>query len=522
MSTPVIYDLSLKDGFSSTIDKANAGVNRLESSLGSVKSLLAGMGVGLATFKGMEFLNEANEAWDKMEFSISQVEAALKSTGGAAGLSFDELKKSAEDSAHSLKFTQSEILGMQSVLLTFPSVTKETFGEASTIIMDMSTRLGQDLKSSTVQLGKALQDPERGITALRKVGVNFNETQVELIKNMVKVGDVAGAQASILRELQFEFGGSAAAAAEADKSFRLEKTMEENKVYLGQMIDQMKEELMPVLISIAEGFKSMLKWVKENATQIWSITKALGAAWLAFKVISGAQAIIAAVSLAMEGMAVSAMGATAATEGMAVASTAALGPLGLLAAAIGAVVLAYNMLSDAEERRKKGDEALKNMAVKDASEFLDQQTKTYEKTMKHDEALAAAKKNYITQLNAQHDDLEARINKTDGDGEEYRHLQARINYINKAIETAQGYTGLIPSKKATAIAKTGGTAAKDDTKMKATSARSVTINVSIKDLIGTFNSNITNLKSMTNDVRQQVVNALTSAVNDFQIVAERS
>jgi hypothetical protein len=76
MSTPVIYDLGLRDGFTGPINAANAGVNKLESSLGSVKSLLVGMGVGMAAFKGFEFLKESAEAWDKMEFSISQVPAA--------------------------------------------------------------------------------------------------------------------------------------------------------------------------------------------------------------------------------------------------------------------------------------------------------------------------------------------------------------------------------------------------------------------------------------------------------------
>lgn len=522
MSTPVVYDLSLKDGFSPVIDKANAGVNRLESSLGGVKSLLGGIGVGLAAFKGMEFLNEAAEAWDKMEFSISQVQAALKSTDGAAGLSFEELKKGAEDTAHKLKYTQSEILGMQSILLTFPSVTKTAFGPASDIIADMSTRLGQDLKSSAIQVGKALQDPEHGIVALRRVGVNFNETQTELIKNMVKTGDAAGAQAAILRELQVEFGGSAKAAAEADKSFRLDKTMEENKVYLGEMLDQLKEQLLPTLIKVAEGFKNMLSWINKNAGAIWNITKALGAAWLTFKAISGAQAIISAVSLALEGMAAAGMGATTSLGALGASSTAALGPLGLLAAAIGTVVLAYNMLSDAEDRRKKGDQDLRDMAKKDAEEQLAWSTGVFEKTMAHDAAVAKAKKTYLYELQQQYNELEESINKTDGTGEEYRHLQGRINYIREAMKSAEGYTGLVPSKKASAIAKTGTTPVKDDSKSKATSARAVTINVSIKDLIGTYNSNITNIKEMSADIRQQVVNALTSAVNDFQIVAERS
>jgi hypothetical protein len=65
----------------------------------------------------------------------------------------------------------------------------------------------------------------------------------------------------------------------------------------------------------------------------------------------------------------------------------------------------------------------------------------------------------------------------------------------------------------------GGELAPKEVKTKGTGSKSVTINVSIKDLIGTYNSNVTNIKEMSSDIRGQVVAALTSAVNDFQIVA---
>lgn len=55
---------------------------------------------------------------------------------------------------------------------------------------------------------------------------------------------------------------------------------------------------------------------------------------------------------------------------------------------------------------------------------------------------------------------------------------------------------------------------------QATGSKSVTINVSIKDLIGTNNMNITNVKESINKIQDMVVGALTGAVNDFQLIAE--
>ena len=176
MAEQVEYELTLKDLMTGKLKEADSVANKLESTMGSLGNRIThvaeAFGVSFAIFKGIEFIHSSTEAYEKLEFSQSQVEAGLRSTGEAAGLTFEELKKSAEESAHKMKYTQAEIMGMQSILLTFPSVTKDTFGTASQAIADMSTRLGQSLESSAIQVGKALQDPTRGITALRRVGVN--------------------------------------------------------------------------------------------------------------------------------------------------------------------------------------------------------------------------------------------------------------------------------------------------------------------------------------------------------------
>ena len=62
-------------------------------------------------------------------------------------------------------------------MLTFTGVGKDVFPQAIQTVLDMSQALGQDLKSSTVQLGKALNSPIDGITALSRVGVSFTDAQ---------------------------------------------------------------------------------------------------------------------------------------------------------------------------------------------------------------------------------------------------------------------------------------------------------------------------------------------------------
>ena len=77
----------------------------------------------------------------------------------------------------------------------------------------MSVALDQDMKSSAIQVGKALNDPVKGMTALSRVGVSFTEKQKDMVKHLEKTGHHLEAQKIILHELKKEFGGSAAAAA---------------------------------------------------------------------------------------------------------------------------------------------------------------------------------------------------------------------------------------------------------------------------------------------------------------------
>lgn len=145
----------------------------------------------------------------------AQLQAAIKSTGGAAGRSLEELQTQAEDLAKITLFGDDTTKGAQALLLTFKNVKTEIFDQAIPLAQDLSTAFGQDLNASAIQLGKALDNPIQGVTALRRVGVSFSEDQQKMIQSLVETGRVADAQKLILKELESQVGGSARAAAEA-------------------------------------------------------------------------------------------------------------------------------------------------------------------------------------------------------------------------------------------------------------------------------------------------------------------
>ncbi|NJM51087.1 MAG: hypothetical protein HC843_09595 [Sphingomonadales bacterium] len=147
--------------------------------------------------------------------AMAQVNAALASMGDGAGRTADQLLKASDALELNSLFDGDEILSKVTAnLLTFGNVADEQFDRAQQAAVDLATRMGTDLQSATVMIGKALNDPIKGISALRRVGIQLSESQEGLIRSMVATGDTAGAQSIILGELERQFGGAAKAAAD--------------------------------------------------------------------------------------------------------------------------------------------------------------------------------------------------------------------------------------------------------------------------------------------------------------------
>lgn len=194
-------------------DKASKKIKSVGSTFASLAKV--GIGAAVAGVGALTYgLKKCVDAAMENQKVVAQTNAVLKSTGGIAGVTADEVSNLATKYQNLTGMSDEVIQSGENMLLTFTKIGKDVFPEATETMLDMSVALGQDVKSSAIQLGKALQDPILGVTALRRVGVNFGEAEKEMIETMVEAGDIMGAQKFILQELRKEFGGSARAAGE--------------------------------------------------------------------------------------------------------------------------------------------------------------------------------------------------------------------------------------------------------------------------------------------------------------------
>lgn len=207
-------------GLQKTLGDASASTRQIERSFSTLGKSLEGVGTRLSL--GLTLPLAAAAAVGVSELMeqgkvAAQTAAVLKSTGGVANVSAKHLDTMSQSLMKKTGFDDEAIKSGANLLLTFKNVRNEAgagndvFDRATEAAADLSVAFGQDLNTSSKQLGKALEDPINGVTALRKVGVSFSGDQRDMIRSLVETGDVAGAQKIILKELETQVGGSAEA-----------------------------------------------------------------------------------------------------------------------------------------------------------------------------------------------------------------------------------------------------------------------------------------------------------------------
>jgi len=180
-----------------------------------MKMAAAGL-LGSGLIAGFTSLYQAADESRKIGALTAQV---IKTTGGAAGTSAKQVGDLAGAIARKTGVDDEAIQSGANLLLTFTNIKNaagagnDIFNQTTQIMTDMAAALGKDASSSAIMLGKALNDPTKGITALSRAGVSFTAQQKDQIRTLAESGDTLGAQKIILAELGKQFGGAAEAAA---------------------------------------------------------------------------------------------------------------------------------------------------------------------------------------------------------------------------------------------------------------------------------------------------------------------
>lgn len=289
-STSLFFDIFGRD----------QGVGKVFDDIGSKGKTLGGAlkGVGMAMGAGLVGLGVAVGKTGLGELSdwsagVKQLEAGIKSTNGAAHTTVDGMENLASSIQDYSGQTDDSIVSAENLLLTFTNIRNngpnKIFDQATVAAANMAAKMGGDASSNAILLGKALNDPTKGLTALTRVGVSFTSGQVATIKSMQASGNIMGAQKIILGELNKEFGGAAKAAGES-----LPGQMAKAHRAFEDVSQSMVTALLPALTGAAKLMTGVAKWAQQNQGLVVALAIAVGVLATAFIVLSAAAAIVSA------------------------------------------------------------------------------------------------------------------------------------------------------------------------------------------------------------------------------------
>lgn len=513
MSKVVEYILSLKDRLSAGLASADAKARILDSTMGNLgNSIQRAFAAASVTALG---------------YKIGQ--AGMQVENARVGLT--TLLKSADEAGR---------------------VISNTMEDATKTPFDFSTLLqGQKLLiSASIGADRAREDMLNLANAIAATGGGNDELQ-RMTVNLQQIANTGEATAMDIK--QFAYAGVnlyallEKAGTKVDKNNQdqvisysaitdaLRKAHEEGGLYAGgleamagttsvqvsNLADKaynlavtMFNDLKPAIDSVITGLSNAIdylrqgwEWLKRNRDAVVTTAKVVGGLWLAYKSLMGLREVITVV------------------RSFSLAMSMSLGPIGLVISAIGALAAAVGIYSSSM------DDALRTQ-----NEMLRAQ---------NDSRIDAFKQTYATDFQSSGltmaefqkrekgkiDEQMKEINSTTE-----KRLRENMLVSGKITNNAPGLQDLLFKKTAldqltstslydrNAVPKGADSASAKGKKLrgesKAVGSKNVTINVQVDNLIKESKVYVSNVKEGASRIHDVVVQALTGALNDFQVTAD--
>jgi len=289
----ISWILHARDSISGVLKRVGGSLKSFASTgIAYAKSFATGLGAIAAAAVAMSA--KCIAAYHVQAQAEAKLTAVLKATGYAAGFTTSQLKEQASELQKQTGIGDEVILSMQGILASFRNISGQTFIDTTKAILDMSVvmqKAGQDsstIEQAAVQVGKAMNDPVKGLSALSRVGVTFTAQQKAQIQALQDSGNLMGAQKIILDELKNEFGGAAEGIDKNKKAYDVFKcTLSDVQEEIGKAITRSTglnnffDKLTEKLVELINSGRITL-WVEQIAGGIDVAVKAVGKAVSAF------------------------------------------------------------------------------------------------------------------------------------------------------------------------------------------------------------------------------------------------
>lgn len=256
----IVIVLAAVDKMNEVISKAVGKANKTLNTMNDVGGKMALGGAGMTAFFG----GSVNEA-EKSEVATRRLAQVYKSMGEIKGVAAKQDEAYASALQMQIGIEDESIMAVQAKIATFKSLSDETgrlsgmFNRATEAAYDMAATGFGEASQNAVQLGKALEDPIKGINSLRKSGITFSDSERNKIKVLVESNKKLEAQKMIMKAVEKQVGGVAKAT--VSESTKM-------KISLGEIMETIGKGLLPAFNSLARTVQKYLplvqKWVEDH------------------------------------------------------------------------------------------------------------------------------------------------------------------------------------------------------------------------------------------------------------------
>jgi hypothetical protein len=245
----------------------------------------AGIAAAAFTVKFAKDAIVAGEAAATANARIEQINTSMGLFGNSVGVVNDRLIDYAEKTARLTGIDTNSIKATQAKLLTFKEIAISAdeiggaFDRATAAAIDLAAAGFGTAEGNAVQLGKALNDPIKGLASLAKSGVTFTEIEKARIKTLVESNKVGEAQTLILAAIEAQVGGTAAATANATDRMKIgfQQVTERIGIALLPILEKVTAFLLDVLFPAFERY--VLPIVEKLTKKLTGSQDSLGSAF---------------------------------------------------------------------------------------------------------------------------------------------------------------------------------------------------------------------------------------------------
>lgn len=249
--------------FAEALDKIEAGSKAAQDAISGWATSIVQLAAAYVGFGAVKhFLTDALMDAVKADDVWQTLHATLVVNNRDADKLGETLQRLGKETEQLTRYTGDQVLAAGNVLSVYKNISDEALPRVIALVKDISRQKGlSELTSQAMQLGRALENPTQATRMLRMAGITLTDQIEDQIKALVESGDVTGAQAILIEELEAKYAGLAdmLGGSLSDRLEIVKHRFDEVQKQVGDEMIPVLEEVIPLIEAFGDAWTVALE-----------------------------------------------------------------------------------------------------------------------------------------------------------------------------------------------------------------------------------------------------------------------